>query len=91
MKRATQRKRSTRETIVPETIAPEGAVIVNHLKWAGQFMNWDLLIYERANYWEACFFQSSERHEHVTGFSLKDARTKAEARIRLLELGSAGH
>jgi len=54
-------------------------------------MNWDLLIYERANYWEACFFQTSERHEHVTGFSLKDARTKAEARIRLLELGSAGH
>jgi len=62
--------------------------ILNPLRWAGVFMErWEILMYDRVDYWEACFFRWGEQHEHLTGDSLEEARGKAEQRIQLLEYG----
>ena len=61
----------------------------NPLKWAGTLIqNWEILIYDRDDHWEACFFKWGEHHEHLSASSFDDARVQATARIHALEYGT---
>lgn len=55
-------------------------------KWASLYADdWEILLYERGDDWEACFFKCDIYHEHVAGHSREEARCVAEARIDALE------
>lgn len=59
-------------------------------KWAGFYAGcWEVLVYQRGDVWEACFFRRDIYHEHVAGQSLDGARRAAETRIDALEGGAA--
>ena len=69
-----------------EATAELGEGNLGHPKWAGCYLlDWEILVYEKAKYWEACFFKWDAHHEHIKGFSLDNARSKAEQKIRILE------
>lgn len=64
----------------------------NPLRWAGSLIeNWEILIYYRDDYWEACFFKWGEHHEHLSANSFDEARARATARIHTLEYGAVSH
>ena len=59
---------------------------LGQLQWAGCYAtDWEIVIYEQKELWEACFFTRDLYHEHVTGPTLDEVRRRAEERIDLLE------
>jgi hypothetical protein len=57
-----------------------------HKSWAGQYADhWWILAYYKEGLWNACFFNWDSHHEHVSGSSFEDARTRAERRIDSIE------
>ena|SRR5207249_8737116 len=45
----------------------------------------EILIYKRADLWEACFFLWAFHHEHAIGSSFDCVKNRAEDRIRILQ------
>jgi hypothetical protein len=59
---------------------------LGHPQWVGYYLlEWEILVYEQEECWEACFFNCNGHHEHVQAFSLSEARRKAKDRIEVLE------
>jgi hypothetical protein len=70
----------------------EPGQIPNPLKWtSSSIQNWEILIYDRDDHWEACFFKWGEHHEHLSANSFDEARFQATARIHTLEYGVISH
>ena len=47
--------------------------------------DWEILVYNKGETWEACFFRWPIHHEHLNGPSFTHVRRRAEQRIRVLE------
>jgi hypothetical protein len=47
--------------------------------------DWEILVYNTGETWEACFFRWPIHHEHVNGPSFTYVRQRAEQRIYVLE------
>ena len=47
--------------------------------------DWEILVYNRGEIWEACFFRWPIHHEHVSGPSFAYVRQRAEQTICVLE------
>ena len=47
--------------------------------------DWEILVYNKGETWEACFFRWPLHHEHVNGPSFTFVRQRAEHRICVLE------
>jgi hypothetical protein len=76
--------RSRSEPCEPTVELGEGKLGQPH--WIGYYLlEWEILVYEQDECWEACFFNWDGHHEHVTAFSLSEARRKAKDRIEVLE------
>ena len=59
---------------------------VRHLTWIGYYPgNWEILVYQQADVWEACYVKWDVYHNHIRGFSFADTLHRAEARIEQLE------
>lgn len=52
---------------------------------------WEILVYDRIEYWEACFFRWGEQHEHVSGDSFEEALRRVEQRIHLIKYEGTEH
>src|ERR1044071_6247843 len=64
----------------------DSGLVPNTLRWARPFPgDWEILVYDRQTYWEACFFNRQGSHEHLSGSSFDEVRHRAEFRIRVLE------
>ena len=46
---------------------------------------WEILVYNKGENWEACFFRWPIHHEHINGPSFTYVRRRAEQKICLLE------
>jgi hypothetical protein len=54
--------------------------------WAGQYSDdWWILAYYNEGLWNACFFKWDFHHEHASGSSFEEARSRAERRIDSIE------
>lgn len=77
---------------LPVTQVVERDRIPNPLRWSGVFMElWEILVYDRIEYWEACFFRWGEQHEHVSGDSFEEALRRVEQRIHLIKYEGTEH
>jgi len=47
--------------------------------------DWEILIYQCGELWEACFFRWAIHHEHAMGSSFDSVRRRVEQRIHVLE------
>jgi hypothetical protein len=56
-------------------------------RWIGVYAgNWEIVVYEREAFWEACFFDGHDRHEHLKAASIEGAQHEAERRIDSLQM-----
>ena len=47
--------------------------------------DWEILVYQDGESWEACFFRWPIHHEHATGTSFDSVKNRAEQRIHAIE------
>ena len=47
--------------------------------------DWEILVYNKGETWEACFFRWPIHHEHINGPSFTYVRRRAEQKICVLE------
>ena len=80
-------KQAPRRTGIESIISPADApIILGKLVWSFSDPDgWEILIYKRADLWEACFFLWAFHHEHAIGSSFDCVKNRAEDRIRILQ------
>jgi hypothetical protein len=56
-------------------------------RWIGGYADdWEIVVYERETFWEACFFKGQVHHEHLKSVSMECALHDAERRIDSLRM-----
>jgi hypothetical protein len=83
---ATGRQAPRRTGIESIISPPDEPFILRKLVWSfSDPDDWEILIYKRADLWEACFFLWEMHHEHASGSSFDSVKTRVEERIRILK------
>ena len=68
-----------------ERVVKLGVGELGQPRWTGCYLlEWEIVVYEHDECWEACFFKWDGHHEHVKAASLNDACRKAKDRIEVL-------
>jgi hypothetical protein len=60
---------------------------LGHPRWIGVYAGgWEIVVYERKAFWEACFFNGHDHHEHLKATSMEGAQHEAKCRIDSLQM-----
>jgi hypothetical protein len=60
-------------------------------RWIGGYAgDWEIVVYERETFWEACFFKGQVHHEHLKAVSMEGVLHDAERRIDSLQMTCDG-